>query len=84
MTATNDTARAALAADLRRHAAAVAMEQIDAGLGDDDTYEQVKDECFMYAHDELTVADLRSAIDLGIADALAAARAAGHPNVLPA
>ena len=76
--------RAAFAADLRRHAAAVAMEQIDAGLGDDDTYEQVKDECFGYAHDELTVADLRSAIDLGIADALAAARAAGHPNVLPA
>jgi len=74
--------RAAFAADLRRHAATVAMEQIDAGFGDDDTYDAVSTSCLQYAHDELTVADLRSAIDLGIHDALEAARAAGHPNVL--
>jgi hypothetical protein len=74
--------RAAFAADLRRHAAVVATESIDSGLGDDDTFEAVTASCLMYAHSELTVGDLRSAVDLGIADALEAARAAGHPNVL--
>ncbi len=45
------------------------MEQIDAGFGDDDTYDAVNTR-LQRAHDELTVADLRSAIDLGIHDAL--------------
>lgn len=59
-----------------------AAECIDAGFGDDDTHDVVLGSALIEAPAAMTVGQLREIVERAIHIAVAAARAAGHRNVL--